>query len=409
VERRQAYIFELCPNVEQIRLMRQFGGHARFVYNKALALQKERYEKGEKRYTYVDLAKQLTAWRHHPETAWLADAPVHPLQQKLKDLDRAYVNFFEKRAGFPTFKKKQKGDSFRYPDSKQFKVDQNTSRIFLPKLGWLRYRKSQEILGVPKNITVRERCGKWFAAVQTEREVETPIHPSVSSVGVDVGIAQFATLSNGEVFASCHSLKKHADRLARLQRSLSRKKKYSKNWFKTKRLIQRLHRKIADIRRDHIHKVSHAISKNHAMVFVEDLCVKNMSKSASGSVESPGKNVRAKSGLNRSILDQGWGEFRRQLEYKSRWCGGEMLAVNPRNTSITCPEETCGHRSKENRPTQAVFKCVRCGYENHADWVGAVNILRAGHAQLACRDTSFEVGTSAQEPTEVTLRKMFCA
>ena len=143
MQRLQAFRYELMPTGEQQRQMRRFAGACRFVFNRALALQKERYEQGEKKLGYAGLCKLLTEWRNGPETPWLADAPVHPLQQTLKDLERAYANFFAKRADFPRFKKKGQSDSFRYPDPKQIKLDQGNSRIFLPKLGWLRYRNSR--------------------------------------------------------------------------------------------------------------------------------------------------------------------------------------------------------------------------------------------------------------------------
>jgi putative transposase len=133
------------------------------------------------------------------------------------------------------------------------------------------------------------------------------------------------------------------------------------------------------------------------MVVVEDLQVSNMYRSAAGTVEQPGKNVRAKAGLNRSILDQGWAEFRRQLEYKVLWQGGLFLAVPAMNTSRTCPQ--CGHVSKDNRKSQAVFACVKCGYSENADLVAAINILRAGHARLAC-EVNGEVSRQQQEPSE---------
>src|ERR1700688_3638098 len=132
MQRLQAYKYELQPNGKQQRDMRRFSGSCRFVFNKALAMQKAMYEQGEKKQGYAGLCKSLTAWRSGPETLWLADTPVHPLQQALKDLERAYTNFFAKRADFPRFKKKGMGDSFRYPDSKQFKIDQGNSRVFLP-------------------------------------------------------------------------------------------------------------------------------------------------------------------------------------------------------------------------------------------------------------------------------------
>lgn len=143
--------------------MRRFAGSCRFVFNKALTLQKERHEQGEKKLGYAGLCKQLTEWRNSDGMPWLADAPVHPLQQTLKDLERAYANFFAKRAGFPRFKKKGGSDSFRYPDSKQFRIDGENSRVFLPKLGWIRYRNSRDILGTAKNITISRSGSKLIA------------------------------------------------------------------------------------------------------------------------------------------------------------------------------------------------------------------------------------------------------
>jgi putative transposase len=377
----QAFKFELRPDGQQQRKMRSFAGSCRVVYNKALALQKDLYDKGEKRLSYVSLAKQLTAWRNSVEMGWLSEAPTHPLQHALKDLDRAYGNFFAKRAAFPRFKKKGQGDSFRYPDPKQVKVDQAHSRVFLPKLGWMRYHQSRKVLGEVRNITVSQSCGKWFASIQTQREVEAPL-PSGGAIGVDMGIARFATLSNGQFFDPLNSFKRHANTLRKAQQALSRKVKFSSNWKKAKARIQKIHARIANARRDYLHKTSTTISKNHAMVCIEDLQVRNMSKSAKGSVEEPGRQVRAKSGLNKSILDQGWGEFRRQLEYKMAWTGGFLVPVSPRNTSRTCPE--CDHISADNRKSQSRFKCVSCGHEANADVVGAINVLRAGHARIAC-------------------------
>jgi putative transposase len=160
------------------------------------------------------------------------------------------------------------------------------------------------------------------------------------------------------------------------------------------------HARIANVRTDFLHKASNTISKNHAMIAVEDLQVRNMSRSAKGCAEAPGRNVRAKSGLNKAILDQGWGEFRRQLEYKSAWRGGYFVAVPPRNTSRMCPH--CGHISAENRKTQALFACIKCGHTANADHVGAINILAAGHAVLACGEPAQSGRSKKQEPTEAT-------
>lgn len=400
MKRLQAFKYELQTNGEQQRSMRRFAGSCRFVFNKALAMQKTLYEGGENKLGYAGLCKTLTEWRNSADTAWLADSPVHPLQQTLKDLERAYTNFFAKRADFPRFKKKGQHDSFRYPDAKQFKIDQANSRIFLPKLGWIRYRNSRDILGVAKNITVSANGGKWFVSIQTEREVEQPVHPATSIVGIDMGITRFATLSDGSHIEPLNTFRKHQQRLARYQRAMSRKTKFSSNWKKAKARVQKIHSRIGNVRRDFLHKTTTTISKNHAIVCIEDLQVRNMSKSAAGNSETPGRNVKAKSGLNKSILDQGWFEFRRQLEYKQAWRGGEVLAVPARNTSRTCP--CCGHVSAENRQTQARFACVDCGYENNADLVGAINVLERGHRLLACGESAQSGRSVKQEPAEAT-------
>ena len=381
MKRLQAFKFELRPNGAQRQQMCRYAGSCRFVYNKGLALQKARFEADQKKLSYVGLCKLLTEWRNGPETAWLKEAPTHPLQQALKDLERAYTNFFAKRADLPRFKKKGQHNSFRYPDPKQIRLDQGHSRLFLPKLGWLRYRKSRKVLGKLKNLTVSGSCDRWFVSIQTEREVEQPL-PQGGAVGIDLGVVRFATLSDGSFYAPLNSFKGHATALRKGQQALCRKQKFSRNWKKANARIQRIHARIGNARRDYLHKTSTAISQNHAMVCIEDLRVRNMSRSASGSTETPGKQVRAKAGLNKAILDQGWFEFRRQLEYKLAWNGGELIVVPPQNTSRRCPQ--CGHVSAQNRRTQERFACIACGFEEHADRVGAINILRAGHARCAC-------------------------
>lgn len=377
--------------------MRRFAGACRFVFNRALARQNENHEAGNKYIPYGKMASWLVEWKNATETQWLKDAQSQPLQQSLKDLERAYKNFFRKRAAFPRFKKRGQNDAFRYPQG--VKLDQENSRIFLPKLGWMRYRNSRQVTGVVKNVTVSQSCGKWYISIQTESEVSTPAHPSASMVGLDAGVAKLATLSDGTVFEPVNSFQKNQKTLARLQRQLSRKVKFSNNWQKQKRKIQRLHSRIANIRRDYLHKVTTTVSKNHAMIVIEDLKVSNMSKSAAGTVSQPGRNVRAKSGLNRSILDQGWYEMRRQLEYKQLWRGGQVLAVPPAYTSQRCA--CCGHTAKENRLSQSQFRCQVCGYTANADVNGARNILAAGHAVLACGEMVQSGRSLKQEPTEM--------
>ena len=247
--------------------MRCFAGSCRFVFNQALALQKERYAQGEKKLSYAELCQQLVEWKSETSTLWLADTPSQALQQTLKDLERAYANFFAKRAAFPRFRKKGQSDRFRYPQGCQ--LDQDNGRIFLPKLGWLRYRNSREVLGTIKNVTVSQSCGKWFVSIQTEREIEPPI-PQGGAVGIDLGITRFATLSDGSFLEPLNSFKKMENKLRKTQRALSRKTKFSNNWKKTKAKIQRIHSRIGNARRDYLHKATTRISKNHAIVCVED-------------------------------------------------------------------------------------------------------------------------------------------
>jgi len=195
--------------------MARFAGCRRFTYNKALELEKDYRNRNGKIIDYAGLCRILTEWRHSEETAFLAEAPTHPLQQCLKDLVRAFTNFFAGRAKFPRFRKKGKGDSFRYPDPKQIKLDQKNSRIFLPKLGWIRYRKSREVVGEVKQVTVRRHGDAWFVSIQTEQEIVVPTPSTQSTVGIDLGVAIFATLSDGTIYASEVKYRKYEKRLLR--------------------------------------------------------------------------------------------------------------------------------------------------------------------------------------------------
>ena len=400
MQRLQAYKYELMPDGQQQHDMRRFAGSCRFVFNKALAMQKENHETGNKFIGYVAMAKHLTAWRNGLDMPWLKDAPCHPLQHALKDLEKAYKNFFAKRADFPRFKRKGNGDSFRYPDPKQIRLDQDNSRIFLPKLGWLRYRNSRDVLGELRNVTVSQFGDKWFVSIQTRREVAQPLLTVTTAIGIDVGIAGFATMSDGTYITPLNSFSKYQQRLARYQRRMSRKVKFSNNWKKAKTKVQKIHASIANARKDFLHKTTTTISQNHALVCIEDVQVRNMSRSSKDNGEQHGKMVKQKSGLNRSTLDPGWGTFRRQLDYKVSWNGGTLLVIPSHNTSRTCP--CCAHVSKENQLAQAKFLCVDCGYENHADVVGAINVLERGYRLLACGEPARSGRSMKQEPTEAT-------
>ena len=370
--RYQAFKFELMPNGEQARRINQFCGCSRFVFNHWLDWQNSQYAQDNSvTFSYTKIANLLPQWKN--AFPWLKDCYAQVLQQSLKDLEKVFKRFFQKQADFPKFKKKGVKERIRFPQG--CKLEQHNNRLYLPKIGWVRYRNSRNVVGEIKNVTVSKKCGRFYASIQTEREVEIPQHQG-GEIGIDMGIVRFATLSNGEYFKPLNAFKTYKGKLAKLQRQLKNKVKFSKNWYKLQAKIAKLHYKIANCRKDFLHKISTTISKNHAMIYIEDLQVSNMSKSAKGTVEAPGQNVKQKSGLNRAILDQSWTELRRQLDYKSQWQGGVLVAVPPHNTSRTCP--CCGHTDKENRPTQAKFECVECGYTENADVVGAINILERG-------------------------------
>jgi putative transposase len=375
---RKAYKYCLKECVEVSKLLAQTTGCCRLVWNRALSLQKDRLDKGLKILTYAELCKELAQWKKDVELFFLNDVPSQPLQQTLKDQSRAIREAFLKKKGFPRFKKKFKNDSFRYPQGG--KIEGN--RIFLPKIGWISFFHSVNLEGEIKNVTLSKHGKHWYSSVQTEYEASEPKHPSSSEIGIDLGICRFATLSSGFFYEPLNGFKRLADKLAIEQRKLKHKQKFSNNWKKHKRRIACIHTKIANARRDYLHKISTEISKNHAIIMIEDLKVSSMSCSAKGTREEPGKNVKQKSCLNRSILDQGWYEFRRQLEYKQQWRGGTVIVVPPQHTSQECPE--CHYVCKENRKTQSIFQCVKCRYTAHADLVGAKNILAVGQTASAC-------------------------
>ena len=382
----QAYKFKLRPSGQHEAAMLRMVGSCRFVWNKMLALNLARLNRGQRTLHWVAMANMLpTMKRIWP---WLAsDSYSHSLQQVCKRLYEAFKKMFKKGTKHsgrkPRFKRRDQVCSARFPSA--LKVEGN--RIRIPKIGWLRFRKSREIEGTIKNVTLRKECTGWFVSIQTEREVEQPIHPSASEIGIDVGIARFATFSDGTLVEPINAFRTHEQRLAKAQRLLNRKERFSNNWKKQKRIVSRIHHRIGNIRRDFLHKVSTAISDSQAIVYVEDLKVSSMSRSANGTAENPGKKVKAKSGLNKAILDQGWGMFRQMLNYKLAWKGGSLVAVPPQFTSQTCPE--CEHVAKENRRSQSKFCCVECGHSANADHVGAINVLRAGQALCGARELSY--------------------
>jgi len=396
---RKAYKFRLRPTPEQEHQLHAIAGHCRFLWNKVLALNLYRLENKQPLIWYHEADYWSKRWKASDEYGFLTEVPAQCLQQKLMDLSKAFRDCFDKNQPLkrlPCFKRRGCSDGFRFPEPKQIHIDNR--RVKLPKLGWIRFIKSRALVGNLKNATITRTSGKWYISFQVEQEIKKTIHPSKSSVGIDLGIASFAALSTGKQIESVLAFKAWRHKLAKAQRRLAKKKKFSANWKKQKAKIQQIHSTIANIRKDFQHKLSTQLSKSHAIIVVEALKVKNMSASAKGTNDSPGKNVIAKSGLNRAILDQAWGEFKRQLGYKLNWLGGELIEVPAMYTSQTCA--VCKHVDKESRPTQAHFCCTHCGHTDHADVNAAKNILAAGHAVLACGEETL-VSSMKQEPLEM--------
>jgi len=356
----------------------------------------ERLENKQKLIWYREADYFSKLWKQSNEYGFLKEVPAHCLQQKLKDLDKSFKDAFDKKQPLkrlPKFKRRGLNDSFRFPDPKSIQLENR--RIKLPKLGWMGFYKSQSIEGTIKNATVSRRAGEWSISIQVEQEVHQQAHPAGSAIGIDLGVKKFVACSNGSSFDSVNAFKKRQTQLARVQRRLAKKKKFSENWKKQKRSIQKIHNKIGNIRRDFQHKLSTHLSKNHAMIVTEGLKIRHMSQSASGTTENPGKNVQVKSDLNKSILDQGWSEFKRQIQYKLEWLGGIYMEISPSYTSQKC--SSCENIDKKSRISQMKFCCIRCGHTENADINAAKNILAAGHVVLACGENALAISLK-QEP-----------
>lgn len=380
---RKAFKYRLDTHPKTEQLMSQYSGNCRYLWNKALEINLYHLENKHPILWYQELDWFCKLWKKSEQYHFLTLSPAQTLQQTLMQLERAFKDGFDKNQPLkkiPTFKKKGERDSFTLPQG--FKIE--GKRIFLPKIGWLNFRKSRTIKGTPKNVTVSKQGKYWFVSVQVEIERTEPVHPSTSIVGVDMGVKRLFTLSSGE-FEKPINVDFFKSKIKRLQRRLAKKVKFSSNWKKLRQKINRLHTKIANIRHNKLHQLSSSISNSHAMIVLEDLQIKNMTKSAKGNMDNHGSMVKQKSGLNRVVLEQGWGLFKIFLKYKQLWSGGQVLFVDPKYTSQTCP--VCHHRSKDNRQTQAEFECVLCGHKEHADIVGARNILERGHRLIACGET----------------------
>ena len=327
---------------------------------------------------------------------------MHVLQNTVRALDGAFQRFFSKTGGYPKFRRYGQSMGLRETDVSCFAVDTANGRVRFPKVGWLRYRASRPIEGRPITMTLRAEADGWYVAVACEISAEhLPVSEATKACGIDRGVANFAAFDTGRCVAPREAHKRSLQRLGRYQRSVARKieaakvaagiakgKPFPKGFRlqpsnrlrKAQARVAKIHQKIARQRADFLHKLSTKVAEEHALVCLEDLKVGSMSASAKGTAEAPGKQVRQKSGLNRSILDQGWSTFKTQLEYKLQWRRGQLVLVNPAYTSQRC--NACGHTEGANRKAEG-FRCVACGHTDHADVNAAKNILAAGLAVLA--------------------------
>jgi putative transposase len=364
----------LYPNDMQKQLLMQHFGSARVAYNTMLRKSIDAHEAGEKVSVY-DLKKLLPIMKKTEQFSWMSDIDSTALQNAVINLDKAYKHFFRRvkageKAGFPRWKSRH--DSRQSYQSSTAKI--KDGKLYLPKIGLVKAVLHREIEGIVKTVTVSGEAGQFFASINYEDGIDTSVGTNNGkSIGIDVGVKVFAYLSNGEAIKHV-DLKKEIAEVIKAQKVLSRRKLKSANRKKAKAKLAKKHLKLRNKRNDFLHKVTKRLSENQTIA-VENLKIKNMSKSAKGSIDNPNMRSSAKSGLNRSILQQSWGKFFELLEYKLEKNGGRLIRVDPKYTSQTC--SCCGHISKENRLTQAKFVCVSCNTEFNADYNASVNILNA--------------------------------
>lgn len=417
-------------------------GCCRTIYNACLYQREWAYRATNKSPGYVQQCLELTEAKR--EIPWLNEPPSQTLQQAIKEVDTSMDRFFRGISGYPHFRKKFEADSFTFPQGVKNirRTSKRLGKVFLPKFGEVSFRWTQSILGKLGETTIIRDTDGWFICFVCEipaDEVKETLAKKEAyivktKVGVDRGINKSLALSNGEVRnLPVDELKKVEKRIAYHQRKASKKKRGSKNYQKAQEKIKKLHRRMFHLRDNWHHQTSHELAKNHSLVVMERLSIKNMVRSAKGTIENPGTNVAAKSGLNKSIHRQGWGKLERYARYKLGWRGNHLLLVPPPGTSQTC--YFCKHRDPGNRKKEK-FECLKCGWACDADYNASLNILydglvgllalvlfkssplvfslAAGHVASACGDTgevsspvaSYVTRSTKQEPLSSTLQSV---
>lgn len=382
---RQAIRIRLLPDAQQCALMERIAGCCRAISNLALD-QRRWFARPGRSICYASQAAEIGALKE--AFPWFSEAPYHCLQQALVDLETAYKNFWSGRASAPKPRKRGQDDSFRFPDPTQITLSGNLrvpdkkrtrsikqSMLSLPKLGAMRCVLHRAIPADAKllSVTVAREAGHWVASVMLEREVARPADRSTDPVvGIDLGVVQPIVLSTGQQYDLPRASAGDAEHLARLQQRVARKVKGSNNRRKAIKRLAAFKAHQARRRQDAMEKVTTDIAKNHGVVAMEDLRVRNMTASARGTVEEPGKNVAQKAGLNRAILDVAPGAIRVRLGQKLAAAGGVQLLVPAAHTSQRC--NACGHINAGNRPSRDVFRCLACGHEADADANASCNI-----------------------------------
>lgn len=381
----RAYKFLLRPTSRQADALTTMLDDHRAMYNAALQERRDAYRMSKVTVRYGDQSAQLRDIRaFDPDHArWSFSSQ----QATLRRLDKAFAAFFRRvkagqTPGFPRFKGAGWFDTVIWPsDGDGCRWLPDDGRVRLQGVGHVRVHTHRAVVGRVKTVSVKREGRRWYVVLSCDDVPAEPLARTGAVTGIDLGIASFLTTSEGEHVPNPRHLRRSAEKLAGAQRALSRCKRGNNRRRKVRAQVAAIHAKVGRQRLDHAHKVALDLVQRHDVICHEALRIGNMSRSASGTLDQPGRNVAQKAGLNRAILDAGWGVFLSILTSKAEKAGRDLIAVDPRFTSRTCP--SCGHCCAENRVTQAAFCCVRCGLAGHADTVGAVNVLRAGLARRA--------------------------